>query len=302
MYAPGTLLEIVGDAATQRLVLSPGAYFNAGHVRQMPGRLLLSYQVWGDRDTDAGVGALTVRNTAGSLVAVATVPASGLANVTSAGVMNLSGHGAWMPDGNVVTLSPNTPLAGSGACAVDAASASRIEIRSASALEGCVRAFGTDFPTDDAEIQTHVAGNTLWAVRSNDISVRAFDLTTGTSRRLDLPDSPPDLSPNVMLAPAPDGTLFVGFSSRGVSATPEGDMRAGGYVIRLRSGPTGIAVLGERWVSGNVAGLDVAPDGTVYVLSTVDAPAMLCPRDGVVPPTFMPMGSARLLTALDFGL
>ena len=296
MYAPGTLLEIVGGTSTPHLMLMPGAYFDAGHVRQIPGAegLLLSYRVWAELGVETTVGTYPrFTNTGGSVVVLAS--SEGAPTVTSVGLVNRDGHSARMPDGRVAVIHPNAPLAVAAPCVVDDAPASRVEIRSASALDGCVRAFGTDFVTRDSELQTYVTGSTLWVVRSAAfrVAVRAIDLSTddATARELDLGTLPQDFSPAVILAPAPDGTLFVGSSTS-----------AGGYVMHLRADPGGITVLGQRWTLGHVIGLDVGTDGTVYVMSTADAPTPLCPSGGVPREPFTPMGSGRVITALDFGL
>lgn len=296
MFVSDALVRIEGDEEQERIALMPGDRYNAGHVRLSPTdptHIVFSY-----RTTDAvpsmaveSAGMQSITNVGGTLVAVA----SGT-NVTGIGTLGILSTAAFVDDTHIVTIGANVLPVASPCEAV--MGASRVQVRLVANPNGCERVFGTDFPTAGAEIQATVMGDTLWVIRTNDVSVLALNVVTGASHTLDLPDFTGELSPSVMLAAAPDGTLFVGIASNGMRATPGGDTTAGGYILRLRDGATGITSLGERRFPGPVIGLDVGPDGTVYVMSTVDAEATLCAREG----SFVPMGSGRLITALDFGL
>lgn len=298
MYVPNALIRIEGGVERERIALMPGDRYNAGHVRLSPTdptHIVLAYRTT-DRDPSMAVesaGTQSITNVGGSLVAVA----SGT-NVTGIATLGILSTAAFIDDTTLVTIGANVLPVESPCVAVTGAS--RIQVRSVSNPSGCVRAFGTEFPTASAEIQATVIGNTLWVIRTNDVSVLAFNVVTGASHTLDLPDFTGDLSPAVMLAAAPDGTLFVGITSNGVRPTPGGDSTEGGYLIRLRDSAMGITSLGERRMAGSVVGLDVGPDGTVYVMSTADEPTNLCTSTAANP--FEPSGSARVITALDFGL
>ncbi len=298
MYVPNALIRIEGGEERERIALMPGDRYNAGHVRLSPTdptHIVLAYRTT-DRDPSMAVeseGTQSITNVGGSLVAVA----SGT-NVTGIATLGILSTAAFIDDTTLVTIGANVLPVESPCVAVTGAS--RIQVRSVSNPSGCVRAFGTDFPTASAEIQATVIGNTLWVIRTNDVSVLAFNVVTGASHTLDLPDFTGDLSPAVMLAAAPDGTLFVGITSNGIRPTPGGDSTEGGYLLRLRDSATGITSLGERRMAGSVVGLDVGPDGTVYVMSTADEPTNLCTSSAANP--FEPSGSARVITALDFGL
>jgi hypothetical protein len=311
MYVPGALVEMVNGVEVDRIALTPGADFNAGHVRVLPSaptRLLASYRA---TQGPFMAGAISGTNDRGNIIAYIDSAAAAAVAVAASDVVT-PGVAAWVDASTFVTIGPNTMSA--PGCTMPSG-ASRIEIRDIAAPNTCVRTFGTDFrlyePGDMrnffAEQQTIVTGRTLWVIAraatttsgNGPISVRAFNLDDGTSHAFPLPSAPDDLSPSVMLAPAADGTLFIGTTSNGTPSIPGLDARAGGYVIHLANDASAIRLLGSRRMPGAVAGLDVGPDGTVFVLSGTSAMATLCQRDGTHP-IFTPSGNGYVLTAIDF--
>ena len=278
-----------------------------GNVRALPSiptRILASYRA-GQGPFMAG--AMSGTNDRGNIIAYFdSASAIGVGDVVTPGVA------AWVDASTFVTIGPNTRNA--PGCALPSG-ASRIEIRDIGAPNTCVRTFGTDFrlyePVMDnnyyAEQQTIVTGRTLWVIargatmmpENGPISVRAFNLDDGTSHAFPLPNAPAGISPSVMLAPAADGTLFVGITSDGTSSIAGLDGRAGGYVLHLANDASAIRLLGSRKMAGAVAGLDVGPDGTVFVLSGTSDEVTLCQRDGAHP-SFTPTGNGYVLTAIDF--
>ena len=209
----------------------------------------------------------------------------------------LGSHAAWMDSTRWVVATPNQLPS---SC-TRPASPWRIEVHAnADAPETCERVLPLDIDSNGGEVAIAATATAVWVLAllpDRTYTLVATRWSDGSTASRAFPRAPDEVDTLAHLVPAEDGTVFIA-TTRGVPASGGAFAGREGYIHHLALDAAGIRQLGVRRFGGNISGLGLGPDNTVYVNAGADA-WPLCSRTGAPVLTAID-GTATVVGAIQF--